>query len=48
MPIPKLDFDSLPVLDTMVGLYGSLAQASDPIGPSLFEVVVVILMIIYD
>lgn len=48
MPIPKIDLDAIPMLDTIVGLYGSLAQANDPIGPSLFEVVVTFLMIIYD
>jgi hypothetical protein len=43
-----LELDAIPMLETAVGLYGSLAQASDPIGPSLFEVIVTLCLIIYD
>ncbi|MDX2211276.1 MAG: hypothetical protein SFV20_13070 [Sphingopyxis sp.] len=43
-----IDIDAIPMLETAVGLYGSLAHASDPIGPSIFEVIVTLVLIIYD
>jgi hypothetical protein len=48
MPMPSIDIDAIPMLDTAVGLYGALAHASEPIGPSLFEVVIILVLIIYD
>jgi hypothetical protein len=48
MPLPSFDIDALPLLDTAVGLYGALAPSSDPIGPSLFEVIITLVLIIYD
>lgn len=46
--MPSFDIDTLPLLETAVGLYGALAPSSDPIGPSLFEVVITLVLIIYD
>lgn len=46
--MPDIDISAIPVIETAVGLYGSLAQATDPIGPSLFEVLVTLVLIIYD
>lgn len=43
-----IDIDAIPMLETAVGLYGSLAQAGDPVGPSIFEVIVTLVLIIYD
>jgi hypothetical protein len=48
MNLPSIDIDSIPVLETAVGLYGALAPSSDPFGPSLFELVVTLVLIIYD
>lgn len=46
--MPPIDIDAIPMLETAVGLYGSLAQASGYGGPSIFEVVVTLVLIIYD
>lgn len=43
-----IDIDAIPMLETAVGLYGSLAQTSEYTGPSIFEVVVTLVLIIYD
>lgn len=43
-----IDIDAIPMLETAVGLYGSLAQASGAAGPSIFEVIVTLVLIIYD
>lgn len=43
-----MDIDAIPMLETAVGLYGSLTAAGDPIGPSIFEVIVTLVLIIYD
>jgi hypothetical protein len=43
-----LDIDAIPMLETAVGLYGSLAQSGGYTGPSIFEVVVTLVLIIYD
>ena len=43
-----IDIDAIPLLETAVGLYGSLAPTSDPYSPSIFEVVVTLVLIIYD
>lgn len=42
---PSIDIDAIPLLDTVVGLFGSLAA---PSGPSIFEVSVTVVLIIYD
>lgn len=46
--MPDINIDAIPMLDTAVGLYGSLTQSSGDIGPSLFEVLVTLVLIIYD
>lgn len=48
MDLPSINIDAIPMLETAVGLYGALAPSSDPIGPSLFEVIVTLVLIIYD
>ncbi len=48
MQIPQIDIDSLPLLDTAVGLFGTVAQNSGVSMPSMMEVILTILMIIYD
>ncbi|HEY0597082.1 hypothetical protein [Sphingopyxis sp.] len=48
MTLPSIDIDALPLLDTAVGLFGSLIGESVSSGPSVFEIAVTIAMIIYD
>lgn len=48
MTLPSIDIDALPLLDTAVGLFGSLVGESVSSGPSVFEIAVTIAMIIYD
>lgn len=46
--MPEINIDAIPVLDTAVGLFGSLTQANAEIGPSLFEVIVTFVLILFD
>jgi hypothetical protein len=48
MELPSIDIDALPLLDTAVGLFGSLVGESASSGPSVFEIAVTIALIIYD
>ncbi|WP_447756909.1 hypothetical protein [Sphingopyxis fribergensis] len=48
MDLPSIDIDALPLLDTAVGLYGSLVGESVSSGPSVFEIAVTIAMIVYN
>jgi hypothetical protein len=48
MGLPAIDIDALPLLDTAVGLFGSLVGASAASGPSVFEIAVTIALIIHD
>ena len=46
--LPAIDIDALPLLDTAVGLFGSLVSASASSGPSVFAIAVTIALIIHD
>jgi hypothetical protein len=48
MGLPIIDIEAVPLLDTAVGLFGSLAGESASSGPSVFEIAVTIALIIYD
>lgn len=48
MGLPSIDIDTLPLLDTAVGLFGSLVGESASSGPSTFEIVVTVVLIVYD
>lgn len=48
MTLPSIDIDALPMLDTAVGLFGSLLGESASSGPSLFEIAVTIAMIVHN
>lgn len=48
MTLPSIEIDTLPLLDTAVGLFGSLVGESASGGTSVFEIAVAIALIIYD
>lgn len=48
MILPSIDIDAVPLLDTAVGLFGSLLGEAAVSGPSVFEVSVTVVLIIYD
>ncbi len=48
MGLPAIDIEAVPLLDTAVGLFGSLVGESAASGPSVFEIAVTIALIIYD
>lgn len=48
MRLPAIDIEALPMLDTAVGLFGSLVGESASSGPSVFEIAVTIALIVYD
>jgi hypothetical protein len=48
MPLPAIDIDTVPLLDTAVGLFGVFAGESASTGPSIFEIAVTVATIIYD
>jgi hypothetical protein len=48
MNLPSIDIDAIPLLDTAVGLFGSLVAPTAHSGPSVFEVSVTVVLIIYD
>jgi hypothetical protein len=48
LPSIDIDIDALPLLDTAVGLFGSLVGDGASAGLSVFDVAVTIAMIIYD
>lgn len=48
MDHPAIDIAAVPLLDTAVGLFGSLAGAAVASGPSVFEVTVTVVLIVYD
>lgn len=45
---PFIDIDAVPMLDTAVGLFGSLVAQVISTHPSLFEVTVTIALVIHD
>lgn len=47
MGLPSIDINALPLLDTAVGLFGSLVAQTRP-GSSVFEVTVTVVLIIHD
>lgn len=47
MGLPAIHIDAVPLLDTAVGLFGSLVAQTKP-GSSVFEVTVTVVLIIYD
>lgn len=48
MGLPTIDIEALPLLDTAVGLFGSLMGESASSGSSVFELAVAIALIVYD
>lgn len=48
MELPAIDIDAVPLLDTAVGLFGAFVGESARNGPSVFEVGVTVVTIIYD
>lgn len=48
MDQPSIDIAAVPLLDTAVGLFGSLAGQAAASGPSVFEITVTVVLIIYD
>lgn len=48
MELPLVDIAALPLLDTAVGLFGSLMGESITSGPSIFEIAVTIALIAHD
>lgn len=48
MDLPTIDIGAVPLLDTAVGLFGSLLGESASSGPWVFEIAVTIAMIVYD
>lgn len=48
MELPPIDIDALPLLDTAVGLFGSLMTPSATSGSSVFEIAVTIALIVHD
>ncbi len=45
MKLPKIDLSSLPDLDTLAGIFGSIAESS---GPTVDDRVVVIMTYLYE
>ncbi|MHA4835464.1 hypothetical protein [Sphingopyxis sp. MSC1_008] len=48
MGLPTIDIEALPLLETAVGLFGSLMGESASSGSSVFELAVAIALIVYD
>jgi hypothetical protein len=48
MELPVIDIDAVPLLDTAVGLFGSLAGVSVASTTSVFDVAISVMLIIYD
>ena len=48
MNLPLIDIDAIPLLDTAVGLFGSLIVETATTRPTIFEVSVTIVLIVYD
>ncbi len=48
MGLSSIDIEALPLLDTAVGLFGSLVGETASSGPSLFELAVTIALIVYE
>lgn len=48
MTLPSIDIAAVPLLDTAVGLFGSFAGGTVSSGPSVFEITVTMMLIIYD
>lgn len=48
MQLPVMDIDAVPLLDTAVGLFGSTAGGNLASEPSVFEVGISVMLIIYD
>ncbi|MEY4269529.1 MAG: hypothetical protein RLZZ58_745 [Pseudomonadota bacterium] len=48
MTLPEISINSLPSLETTVGLFGSITDSVMTHGPSIFDVIIIFVMIIYD
>lgn len=48
MKLPPIDIDALPLLDTSVGLFGSVVNESMAADASMFEVLVTMSLIASD
>lgn len=48
MQFSDMDIDAVPLLDTAVGLFGSAAGGNLASDPSVFEVGISVMLIIYD
>lgn len=48
MGLPAIDIEALPLLETAVGLFGSLIGETASSGPSVFELAVTIALIVHD
>ncbi|WP_428683607.1 hypothetical protein [Sphingopyxis sp.] len=48
MTLPVIDIDAVPLLDTAVGLFGSLAGAGATASTPVFDVAISVMLIIYD
>lgn len=48
MGLSPIDIDALPMLETAVGLFGSIVTPPEPVGPSLFDIILTIVLIMYD
>lgn len=48
MELPPVDIAALPLLDTIVGLFGSLMDESAQSGSSVFEIAVTIATIVHN
>jgi hypothetical protein len=48
MNLPNISIDSLPALETTVGLFGSITDTVANRMPSVFDVIIIFIMIVYD
>ena len=48
MELPPIDVDALPLLDTAVGLFGSLVSSGGSPGSSVFEIAVTVALIVHN
>lgn len=48
MNLPHISIDMLPSLDTTVGLFGSLTGNVITDTPSVFDIIIIFVMIVYD
>lgn len=48
MELSAIDIDAVPLLDTMVGMFGSFGQSSTTSDQGVFEVAVTVMLVMYD